>query len=340
MTEQNDEKALVSSLSDLLRAISERKTPVEVAGTAVSRAAAIVRCKGCAVLLAERDGSSIMVSSDPGGDRPIVPTGADSQLMRHLEATDTAINSADLDKAPHPALAHVRPGIHSVLCMPVIAGGSVRGFIYLEAEERGAFTDDTAAAIGLFAGLLALYLDAASLSDRVKALTVRDEVTGLLNRDRYEEEAEVEITCAERYGRPLSLLLVGPDSLGDCVGGPDIVMKRLGDFLASNIRVCDRLYRYGEDSFAVMLPGIDQERAVFTGRRLHVLMKRSPIWDATSGTITASFGAASFPSDSVFKGGLGKAAEAALRLAREEGGDRVTAYRRRTATDASGKSGG
>jgi len=100
-------------------------------------------------------------------------------------------------------------------------------------------------------------------------MAVLDPLTGLHNRRSGEERLAEEMSRAERYGRPLTLLLFDIDGLkqvNDKFGHPagDRVIKYFAERLQKAIRGSDLAVRLGGDEFLVLLPecAVDQVQNV------------------------------------------------------------------------------
>ena len=99
------------------------------------------------------------------------------------------------------------------------------------------------------------------LSLHLESLAVKDALTGLLNRRRFDEVLEAEWRRAHRSEMVLSLLMLDVDHfkhLNDTHGHPfgDEVLKRFATVLAGRIQRSGSLVaRYGGEEFAVLLPG-------------------------------------------------------------------------------------
>ena len=109
---------------------------------------------------------------------------------------------------------------------------------------------------------------------RLEELAVKDGLTGLANRRRFDEALDVEFRRAQREGRPLSLLMIDIDdfkALNDSHGHPagDRVLKRLATLLAGFAqRAGDVAARYGGEEFALLLPHTDAAQAGATAEQL------------------------------------------------------------------------
>lgn len=102
--------------------------------------------------------------------------------------------------------------------------------------------------------------------DMLKAIALKDQLTGLYNRYYLLEAAEQRMANAVRHGDPLSILLLDVDHFkqindgyGHLVG--DIVLQRLAMQLAEICRKEDIAARYGGEEFVVLLGHCDSTAA-------------------------------------------------------------------------------
>jgi diguanylate cyclase (GGDEF)-like protein len=90
-----------------------------------------------------------------------------------------------------------------------------------------------------------------------------DPLTGLGNRRSFDDDLDREVNRAVRYGRHLTLLLLGLPAL-EAAGvlptdddGAEAVVRRIAGTLASNVRSQDGVYRVGAATFGLVLPETD-----------------------------------------------------------------------------------
>jgi diguanylate cyclase (GGDEF)-like protein len=180
------------------------------------------------------------------------------------------------------------------------------------------------------ASILHLRIQQALQHARTRRLASTDGLTELHNHRTFQERLAQEIARAERYSRPLSILMIDVDRFkvyNDTYGHPqgDIVLQDLARLLKEMSRASDTVARYGGEEFAIILPETDSASAQKLAERLreHVEgyvfpgQERMP-----NGTLTISIGVATHGSaDS--KEVLLQDADAALYAAKRGGRNRV-----------------
>ncbi|MGB5338503.1 MAG: GGDEF domain-containing protein [Gammaproteobacteria bacterium] len=112
--------------------------------------------------------------------------------------------------------------------------------------------------------------DSRELSDeltRVRQLSLTDELTGLANRRAFMRRMEDEVARVQRYGFPLSFVLMDldhfkavNDEFGHAAG--DEVLRVYSRNILTIFRHHDMVSRYGGEEFAVLLPNTDSDGAV------------------------------------------------------------------------------
>lgn len=100
--------------------------------------------------------------------------------------------------------------------------------------------------------------------DRLKRLSITDNLTGLFNHRFFHERLQYEFIRARRYGSPLGCLMIDVDffkSVNDTYGhlAGDEVLKGLSEMIGHAVRNVDIVARYGGEEFAVLLPNTEIE---------------------------------------------------------------------------------
>jgi diguanylate cyclase (GGDEF)-like protein len=129
--------------------------------------------------------------------------------------------------------------------------------------------------------------DSRELTDeltRVRLLSLTDELTSLPNRRAFMRRLEDEVARVQRYGFPLSFILMDldhfkqvNDELGHAAG--DEVLRVYSKNILSIFRHHDMVARYGGEEFAVLLPNTDSDGAV---RALNKVKRRAGETRSTS----------------------------------------------------------
>jgi len=169
----------------------------------------------------------------------------------------------------------------------------------------------------------------------VRDLTVRDGLTGLLNRRELQRLLDEEVMRARRYKHPLSLLLVDVDDLarinaehGTPMG--DEVLRSVAAVLRENLRPVDRPARYGGAELAVILPDTFASDAVQVAERLRALVPDAAARTKSAATTrpraTISVGVAGLHESEKTTDELLTAAAIALKEAKSRGRNAVVAF--------------
>jgi two-component system, cell cycle response regulator len=180
------------------------------------------------------------------------------------------------------------------------------------------------------AAVLHLRIQKALEHARTRRLASTDGLTEVYNHRTFQERLSQEIARADRYSRPLSVLMIDVDHFkvyNDTHGHPqgDIVLQDLARLLREMSRTSDTVARYGGEEFAIILPETDSVGAQKIGQRLREQVEGYPFPGKElmpGGTLTISIGVATHaPAGS--KDALLQAADTALYTAKREGRNRV-----------------
>lgn len=159
---------------------------------------------------------------------------------------------------------------------------------------------------------------------RLEALAHTDSLTGVWNRYYMEGAIDTEISAAQRYQRPCSLLLLDVDhfkQFNDRHGheAGDRVLKKLVATVESCLRTADRFGRWGGEEFLV-LTGIDSEGAILLAERIRRQVEEIDVGDL--GRVTVSIGVASYRAGEIRKQLVARA-DQAMYQAKNDGRNQV-----------------
>ncbi|MBI5440423.1 MAG: GGDEF domain-containing protein [Deltaproteobacteria bacterium] len=167
------------------------------------------------------------------------------------------------------------------------------------------------------------------LQSRLREEAIRDPLTDLFNRRYLDETLGRELARANRYGRPISLIMADLDhfkAVNDTYGHPsgDEVLRAFGGLIKGRVRSSDIPCRYGGEEFLLILPDMSYELAAQRAEQLRVALEGARIGcDGRVIQVTASFGVAAFPEDGKCGGELIAAADGALYAAKAAGRNQV-----------------
>jgi diguanylate cyclase (GGDEF)-like protein len=214
-----------------------------------------------------------------------------------------------------------------------IAGGSDIDFVgVISIARRGReFTEQERDLFGYLAGQATLSIENVDLHETIQEQAITDELTGLFNVRQFHSRLDNEIERAERFGTPLSLVMLDIDkfkSVNDTYGHQqgDRVLVEVARVLRRLSRDVDLPARYGGEEMAVVLPQTDLGGAELGAERMRAAIEGMQIQRLDGGgllPITASFGVASFPAQAADKTSLIAAADEALYRAKRGGRNRV-----------------
>lgn len=152
---------------------------------------------------------------------------------------------------------------HALLVVPLEAGGELLGALAVgDVDPDRAFGPEDLQLLSMFAQQAAIAVANATLFEEVQELAVRDPLTGLYNRRYFFELAQREVIRAQRYTRPLSMLMLDIDHFkvvndkhGHHVG--DEVLREIAHRCSKGLREIDLVGRYGGEEFVFLLPETD-----------------------------------------------------------------------------------
>lgn len=123
-----------------------------------------------------------------------------------------------------------------------------------------------------------------------------DKLTGLFNRNRFDEIYIKEIKRARRYNNDLSIIIFDVDdfkNVNDNYGHQtgDEVLKEMAQIILTHVREQDITVRWGGEEFLILLPQTNLNGAVSVATKIKIAINEH-IFTNNSLTITGSFGVA------------------------------------------------
>jgi diguanylate cyclase (GGDEF)-like protein len=307
----------------LARALCD--TAIEVSG---ARGATLVRWS------ADADAGELCFATEGTGLKPPTTLDANSLVAEAcrsgaLQVLEDA-RSATLGRALYGVPRVIQePG--SVAIVPLLKEGRTLGALVLEGTEVKALTTEEARPLTVLGAVVAGSLELVWQFDEVDKRARTDPLTGLWNRHHFGEQLHRTLNEADRYGTPVSLVLMDIDHfkrVNDTWGheAGDSVLKQVARILQDGVRSVDICVRYGGEEIAMLLAQTDSEKAVEVAERLRARIAAQPLRHGRAEIpVTASFGVATYPETVKVRDQLFPASDKALYIAKHEGRNRVRA---------------
>jgi len=165
---------------------------------------------------------------------------------------------------------------------------------------------------------------------KLQRLVIKDPHTGLYNHRYFKEIIKSEFYRTKKYHQLLSLIFIDIDyfrSVNDAYGYKlgDVVLKQFAHKLKRLVRLHDYVVRFGDEEFAIILPGNDKKCALELGHRIADTIRVFTFGDRKNAVkLSLSIAVVSYPEDKLFKSSdFIEFADKILNKAKEYGGDRV-----------------
>jgi two-component system chemotaxis family response regulator WspR len=298
----------------------------------------------------ETQGAQVLVVDDTTLVRKIIVARLRGAGYRVAEATDgqealelfrkqaspvviTDLNMPRLDGLGLLAALRQHPLAPEVILLTASRAGDAQAAV--EALRLGAHDyiakdpsagDEVVLAVQRAAEKWRLREENARLVDDLRRLSLTDSLTNVGNRRAFDEALRAEIARARRHQRDLALVLFDLDHfkrINDTLGhrAGDQVLTAFAARLGSLMRASDRLFRYGGEEFALLLPDEGPLSGLEAARRLVRGIAEQPL--AANGShvaVTCSAGVAGLrESDASDGSDLVARSDAALYAAKRAG---------------------
>ena len=220
----------------------------------------------------------------------------------------------------------------SYLCVPIVAHGDTVGLLHIRfplsqnADTMARKSQDTSQFAVQCAEHISLAIANVKLRDELRDQSIRDPLTGLVNRRYFLETLRSELNRAERNGTSVGLISFDADrfkTLNDNHGhdAGDIVLRAISDILHAQFNQREVVCRYGGEEFCVLIPDADLEAACAAAEELRASVESHRIRydNGQLPQFTISAGVAVFPGDGRLPQDLLKSADLALYSAKAAG---------------------
>ena len=166
----------------------------------------------------------------------------------------------------------------------------------------------------------------------MKLLSETDELTGVLNMRAFTAVSDRLFRQAERYARPVSVLMIDSDSLktvNDTLGheAGNRLLKIAVECIQSQLRQTDLVARYGGDEFVVVLPETSCSGAAGVAERIRKGVESSPLATREKKVVTTvSIGVACYPNHGADLDTVMEKADQAMYASKANGKNRTSLF--------------
>ena len=184
--------------------------------------------------------------------------------------THKAVVHNDYASLPHrTGLPQGHPQIDREMVVPVYKGNTIVAMLGV-GNKPSDYTDADIEAASLLADLAHDITERKQMEERLRELSVRDSLTGLFNRNFFEEEME---RLSDRRYSPVGIVVCDLDGLkfvNDTLGhqSGDLLLLKVADLLRENFRNSDIIARIGGDEFAILFAETDWQMVEHMLQRL------------------------------------------------------------------------
>jgi diguanylate cyclase (GGDEF)-like protein len=239
---------------------------------------------------------------------------------------------ADTRSSP-TRFSELDPLARSILAVPLHSVERLVGMLFFGCRAPDGFDAETVRRAEVFGNHVVFPIQRAQLEEDLRRLAFTDAQTSLFNHRHFQGQLEEEMSRAQRYGRPVSVILLDIDdfkAFNDRYGHPagDRLLRDVSHLLKENLRTVDIPARYGGEEFVIVCPETQRDQAVALADRLRATIAETGFEDEDGRPVhlTVSVGVASSPLDAQTKSALVDAADKALYEAKRTGKNRVVAF--------------
>jgi diguanylate cyclase (GGDEF)-like protein len=315
-----------AALRELAVAVAEMRAPEVIYELVAMEAAKVAGVDSGAVIQFRPDsvgevvGSCRMGGSQVGSVLPLEGPEGVAIVARTGHSTRTSASKP----ANGQVVSMASPGV----AVPIRVRRVLWGCLLVVARPKEDLPTDLEERLGIFADLAGLAITNADTSAHLLAQATSDPLTGLLNHRAFQQRVENEVRRAQRYDRPLALVLLDLDhfkGINDAYGhqAGDAALMQAASILGGDARAGDVLGRIGGDEFALLLPETGSEGACAIAQRCAGQFRAAPVGVASH--LTMSAGVCDL-TEAKNSRELMQFADGALYWAKNQGRDNVVVY--------------
>ncbi|MBI4432165.1 MAG: sensor domain-containing diguanylate cyclase [Candidatus Omnitrophica bacterium] len=319
-------------LQDFSEELKDAQTPEAAAGKIVREACRVMeKADECALYLVDESRQGLALAAGFSRMGGVIKekegTIFDRWVMKRGHSIVIEDARSDFRFAADETAASNR--LPAVCASPLLTERKIIGVLRAGAYCPKNFSGDDLRFLDVLSSLGAVTLKNLLLVAKTTELAVRDSLTGLYLKRRFEERLSEELARMRHHQTSFSLLMMDIDffkKINDEYGhsAGDLVLKNVASLIRQSVGPADLAARYGGEEFVVLLPGKAGAEALelAEGIRREVQAGRFH-FRRVEANVTVSLGVASFPRDGRTAEELLRVADARLYQAKHSGRNRV-----------------
>lgn len=170
----------------------------------------------------------------------------------------------------------------SLIAAPLERENLIMGTLSLESPRLKRWKEDDLRFFSDISNIVSLVTTNALFYEKIESLAVRDSLTGLFVRYRFDERLEEEFFRSKINKSALSLIIFDidhfkrvNDAWGHLVG--DKILHNVAEIIVTQTRTTDFCSRYGGEEIAVLMPFTSQENAYQIAERIRLKVMATPM---------------------------------------------------------------
>jgi diguanylate cyclase (GGDEF)-like protein len=223
--------------------------------------------------------------------------------------------------------------LKNTLALPVYLRGRVVGIIGIgNTKEPFLYSKEDTELLDIFAKQTSIAVENDILMHRVEKLEIKDTLTGLYNESFIRGRLQEEIKRAIAYQRPCGFILFNIDNFKEFHQNfgslqAEAALKKIASLMKDSFTEIDRVGRFGDNEFAVVLPEKNKRQVQEAAEELRkkVAFTFGEEQD-TRKKITLSGGVAENPLDGIDASELIAKAKDLVKLAKSQGKNRIAEF--------------
>ncbi|NQT95999.1 MAG: sensor domain-containing diguanylate cyclase [Candidatus Omnitrophica bacterium] len=217
----------------------------------------------------------------------------------------------------------------SLISVPLIAQSRIIGILRLNSRYKNAYTFDDLRLLDFISGLVSSAVNNARLYETTEELSTKDSLTGFYIHRYLKERLSEEVDRARLNNSRLSVIMFDIDHFKDYNdkyghSAGDKVLLGISKIIRDKLKNGYTVARYGGEEFAVLLPGVDKEKAREIADTLRKEIESRKFTLRRKQTrVTVSAGVSAYSEEAQDREDLLKKADFCLYKAKKEGRNQV-----------------